>query len=96
MAAPFDEQRLELAGDAVPVAEQIDYYRHFGFFSASTNGVLVYRKGSGRDFQPTWLDRQGKVLGVVGEPGFYTSVALSPDGTRAAVVKQIGTERSRC
>ena len=31
------------------------------------------------------LDRQGKILATVGEPGRYGFVALSPDGTRAAV-----------
>ena len=33
----------------------------------------------------TVLDRQGKVVRTVGEPGFYAQPALSPDGTRVAV-----------
>ncbi len=84
LAHALDERRLELAGDPVPVAEQVGSFIGFGFFSASTNGVLVYRTAS-QDFQLTWFDRQGKVLGSAGEPGRYTAVALSPDGTRAAV-----------
>ncbi len=37
--------------------------------------------------QITVLDRQGKVLSTVGEPGRYSDPALSPDGTRVAVVR---------
>src|SRR5262249_49574980 len=43
MAQPFDERRLESVGDAVPVAEQVGSFQFLGFFSASANGVLVYR-----------------------------------------------------
>lgn len=35
--------------------------------------------------QPTWFDRQGRILGRVGNPGTYFGLALSPDGLRAAV-----------
>ncbi|MGQ0733208.1 MAG: hypothetical protein ACT4QD_06075 [Acidobacteriota bacterium] len=37
--------------------------------------------------QITVLDRQGRVLNKVGEPGRYQNPALSPDGTRVAVVR---------
>jgi len=37
--------------------------------------------------QITVFDRQGKVLSKVGEPGRYGNLALSPDGTRVAVVR---------
>jgi serine/threonine-protein kinase len=37
--------------------------------------------------QITVFDRQGKVLSKVGEPGRYENPALSPDGTRVAVVR---------
>jgi eukaryotic-like serine/threonine-protein kinase len=85
MAQPFDARRLELSGEAVPVAEQVGSVLDYGFFSASDNGVLVYRSGAGRDYQLTWFDQQGRVLGTVAEPGRYNSLALSPDGRRVAV-----------
>jgi eukaryotic-like serine/threonine-protein kinase len=85
MAQPFDVRRLEPFGEAVPIAEQVGSYIDVGLFSASTNGVLVYRSGSGLDYQLRWLDQQGKVLGTVAEPGRYNSIALSPDGRRVAV-----------
>jgi Tol biopolymer transport system component len=37
--------------------------------------------------QLTILDRQGKVVRTVGEPGVYASPAFSPDGTRVAVTR---------
>ena len=80
----FDAQRLELSGEPVLVAEHVGAQLAFGFFSASANGVLAYRPAA-QDFQLTWLDRQGNAAGRVGEPGRYNDVAISPDGTHAAV-----------
>jgi Tol biopolymer transport system component len=37
--------------------------------------------------QLTVYDRSGKVLSKVGEPGFYNQPNMSPDGTRAVVVR---------
>jgi eukaryotic-like serine/threonine-protein kinase len=85
MAQSFDARQLEPVGDPIPMAEHLGSYRDFGFFSASANGVLVYRTGGGGDSQFTWFDRQGKVLGTAGEQGLYRTPALSPDGRRAAV-----------
>jgi eukaryotic-like serine/threonine-protein kinase len=85
MAQPFDAHRLELSGEAVPVAEKVGSFIDYGFFSASNSGVLVYRSGAGLDYQLTWLDRQGRVLTKVAGPGRYNSLALSPDGRRVAV-----------
>jgi eukaryotic-like serine/threonine-protein kinase len=85
MAQPFDVHRLEPSGEAVPIAEKVGSVLDYGLFSASGNGVLVYRSAVGQNYQLTWLDRQGKLLGTVAEPGGYNSVALSPDGRRVAV-----------
>jgi Tol biopolymer transport system component len=93
MAQPFDNHRLELKGQATPVAEQVGDNGGgsggYGGFSASANDVLVYWRGGG-DRQITWFDRQGKILGTVGEPGDYRDLALSPDGTRVAYRKRSG------
>jgi eukaryotic-like serine/threonine-protein kinase len=86
MAQPLDEKLLELVGEPRPVAEKVGSFMAFGFFSASTNGVLVYRSGSaGQINRITWFDRQGKALGEVGESGEYWGLSLSPDAARAAV-----------
>jgi len=90
MAQPFDPKKLELVGEAVPIAENVDDVG----FSASSTGVLVYRTGpafvssqgeNGTAGQLTWFDRQGKVLGTAGNPSYYLfTINLSPDGTRVA------------
>jgi serine/threonine protein kinase/Tol biopolymer transport system component len=85
MAQPFDSHRLEPLGEAVPIAMHVGSYLDYGFFSASTNGVLAYRSDAGQNYQITWLDQQGKALATVAEPGRYNSIALSPDGRRVAV-----------
>ena len=93
MAQPFDEKRLELAGEAFPVAEQVGLYLDLAFFSASNNGVLAYRGGAGQITQLVWFDRAGKQLQTAGPPGDYESMALSPDETRVVVTKQEGRNR---
>ena len=87
MAQPFDSRRLELLGEPVTVAEHVGAFLDHGFFSASANGVLAYRTAGRGASQLTWFDRQGKALGTTGEPGNYFTVALSPDGARAAVTR---------
>ncbi len=85
LAQPFDTRRLRLFGEPVVLAEHVGSFGSFAFFSASANGVLVYRTGSEEQhLQLTWFDRQGKVLGTMGEPSDFLAAALSPDGTRVA------------
>jgi len=73
MVQPFDARRLALSGEVVPVAEKVGSFLDYGFFSASSNGVLVYKSGVGLDYQLTWFDRQGRVLAKVAEPGRYNT-----------------------
>src|SRR5580765_8213666 len=83
MAQTFDTKRLALAGNPVPIAERVGSFRDGGFFSASSNDVLVYRIDN-TDFQLAWFDRQGG-SSQAWEPGAFRSAALSPDGARAVV-----------
>jgi Tol biopolymer transport system component len=86
MAQRFDDKRLELVGDPIPVAERVGSYAATGSFSASTNGILVYRGGGDEPYgRAMWFDRQGKGLGTVVDRGVPRGLALSPDGSRAAV-----------
>jgi eukaryotic-like serine/threonine-protein kinase len=84
-AAPFNLKQGAVAAEPVQIAAPVGSFRDGAFFHASTR-ALAYRQGVA-DFQLTWFDRQGKPIGVVGEPGQYAGVALSPDDTRAAVVR---------
>ena len=89
VAQPFDVSRLELTGDAVPLADRIDvggFTGRAGAFAVSETGVLAYQTNGGQvRSQLVWLDRAGKQLETVGDQGDQTGVELSPDGTRAAV-----------
>jgi hypothetical protein len=86
MAQVFDSGSLELTGEPVAVAQQVGSSNTYGHFAVSANGVLAYRNGgSASGTQLTWFDRQRKVLGVPSERAGYNTVALSADGTRAAV-----------
>jgi hypothetical protein len=89
MAQAFDDKRLQLTGDAFPVAEQVQYDSLLwrGVFSVSQNGILAYQGGgTGRaGTQLVWLDRTGKQIGAVGELEFYFTQNVSPDGQKLAV-----------
>jgi Tol biopolymer transport system component len=87
MAQPFDTKRLEFAGDAVAVADQVQEVaaRVQGIFSASENGVLAYSEAApGGDRQLVWFDRNGKQTGAVPGTGTYSDPHISPDGKKLA------------
>ncbi len=91
MAQPFDAEKLQLAGEAFPVADQVGYdvSRSWGAFSVSENGVLVYSPtSSSPSDQLTWFSRDGTRLGSVGSPGAHGQPWLSPD-EKAVVVDQL-------
>ncbi len=90
MAQPFDAGKLQTTGDAVPIAEQVDYSvgNTYAYFGASRNGVLAYSSGgAGAGLQITWYDRSGKVVGTVGKPVDIQTPRLSPNG------KMVATDR---
>jgi Tol biopolymer transport system component len=90
MAQPFDTDKLQMSGDAVPIVEQVGYLNIDirGYFSSSQNGVLAYdsprRSNVVSDTQLTWFDRSGKMSGTVGEPGGLAGAAISPNGNAVA------------
>ena len=96
MAQAFDAQRLELTGDAFPIAEQIQTQGapQVAVFSASENGVLAYQTGTAAaGARLTWYDRSGKQTGVLGDAANYTDLELSPDAKRASVSMAVGAAR---
>ncbi len=88
LAQPFDPERLELAGEPVPIADQVNYDTGYfrAVFAASEDGLLAYQTGATGDAgaQLAWVDRQGHTMSEVGERGDYTGLALSPDMKKAA------------
>lgn len=86
-ARPFDPKSLRFTGEALPVAEGVQYFATFAqaVFSASSPGLLAYQTGGGGQTQLTWLDRAGRPAGNLGAPGHPATPRISHDGTRVAV-----------
>ncbi len=88
MARAFDAKRLEMLGDAFPIAEMVQSEPSMarGVFAVSENGVLTYQTGSVKSgSQLAWFDRNGKQLSVLGDLAIYDFPQLSPDGKRVTV-----------
>jgi len=88
VAQPFDPKSLKLSGDPKPVAEKLDYWnaRDLAAFTAA-QGTLLYRQGSVQKSQPMWVDSAGKQLSQFGEPGIYSSVKASDDGSQLGFIR---------
>jgi Tol biopolymer transport system component len=86
MAQPFDVSSGSLRGEPATVAENVwPGYLGMPWLSASEAGVLAFPVRSSPPSQLAWLDRTGKVLSRIAEPGDYSNPRLSPDGTKVAV-----------
>ena len=101
LAQPFDPGTRQLSGQPTTVVDQVDVGPlSNAYFSVSSTGVLVYRFGGATvNRQPTWLDRQGKVLGTPGDPGFYRTLKLRPTASGSRIKAACGcstTPTSSC
>jgi eukaryotic-like serine/threonine-protein kinase len=87
VAQPFDSKQARLLGDtvSVPGTEVVAVTAALAHSSVSVSneGSILFGTGGGR-YQLAWLNREGKMLGSVGQPDRYGSVRVSPDGTRLA------------
>ena len=87
-ALAFDLDTLETAGQPVQLAEGLFRYAVDGFaaFDVSAAGLLAYRVG-GEAYQRRliWSDRQGNIRPAIDVIAGFSSLALSPDGSRLAV-----------
>jgi Tol biopolymer transport system component/tRNA A-37 threonylcarbamoyl transferase component Bud32 len=90
MAQPFDPDRLELTGEAFPVAEGVHVPAAgtaIGVFSASQTGVLAYESGGAvAGLHLVWRDREGDEIGVLGDEARYWDVRVSPGADLALVL----------
>ena len=88
VAQQFDADHFRLSGEPVPTVDQVSWNGNVNrsSFSVSANGVMVYRRNVGEGASELiWVDRSGKILGKVGDPGGYFGPRLSPDGRKLAV-----------
>ena len=96
LAQPFDADRLELKGDAIPIAEGIQFNAANGkaAVAVSANGVLAYRLvPTAAQNKLVWVDRKGAEQPLAAPPHAYRNPRLSPDGQRVAVtIDELGTQ----
>jgi serine/threonine protein kinase/Tol biopolymer transport system component len=88
LAQAFDDKKLQLSGNAFPIAEQVGFEASTfqTYFSVSQTGVLTYSSGNYGQTQLNWVDKGGKELGTIGQPtNYYIRPWVSPDGKRIAV-----------
>jgi len=88
-AVPFDLDRLELIGQAVPVVEHVAARTITGAadFAVSHSGTLVYVTGQilGNALPITWLGRDGRTAPLRATPSDWSNLRFSPDGRRLAL-----------
>jgi Tol biopolymer transport system component len=89
MAVPFDPQRLDVTGTAVPVLESLLQSPSSGAaqYSFSMTGSLVYASGGLQASlrRLVWVDRKGLEQALPASVHAYRYPRLSPDGRRVAV-----------
>ena len=86
LAQPFDVKRLQVTGDAVPLASNLHVFQPTAAadFSVSTNGVLVYEPLR-NNTRVAWVDRAGRELERVSpDAQSVVYVRASPDGRKVA------------
>ena len=88
MAQPFDADRLEFKGDAVPIAQGVQFSALNGraAVAVSDNRVLAYRLvPSAGQLRLVFADRKGAEQQLNAPPHAYRNPRLSPDGQRIVV-----------
>ena len=96
MAASFDAERLELAGQPVPVGElpATDWGSGAAQYAVSRTSCLAYLPSSDTvESTLVWVDRAGKSQPVTPHRRAYISHRISPDGKRMAAVVWNGARR---
>ena len=95
IAQRFDPAAGKLSGEAIQVTDklQVDDLVGSSIFAVTQNGLLVYQQGDSAGGEAhVWVDRTGKQLAQVSDPGTYGTTRLRPmtaklrlpDGMRAA------------
>jgi eukaryotic-like serine/threonine-protein kinase len=93
VSRPFDQTRGTLGDEAVTIADPVgaDEAQKVGAFSASSDGLVIYRAVASIRSQLAWFDRTGKQVGTIGGPedSLLASPKLSPDARQVAVTRTV-------
>jgi Tol biopolymer transport system component len=92
-AQRLDETSGTLLGSPVTIALEAGNPK--GWFAVSSDGrrvVALVREAPGSEYNPgapvgrlTWVDRQGRAVGTLGDAAAYWTLRLAPDGLSAVV-----------
>jgi Tol biopolymer transport system component len=88
VSVAFDTSTATVSGGTSVVANIVGFHpsTFWAVLTVADNGTLVYNDSAGAALSAlTWMDRTGKELGRIGEPGVLANPTISPDGTRVAL-----------
>jgi len=86
MAQSFNKESRKLGGDPLNLGREVSFdIPARPAFSVSATGRLVFLPAARTKAQLTWVNRSGRSVGTVGDPGGFGNLDLSPDGQRLAI-----------
>jgi eukaryotic-like serine/threonine-protein kinase len=87
MTQSFDEKKLKLTGNPVPIAEQVrGNDLGAAAFALSNDGKLVFAGGQATSLDLAWYDRSGKKGDVI-DSGTFQDAHISPDGKKVSAAR---------
>jgi eukaryotic-like serine/threonine-protein kinase len=87
VSVSFDAAAGTISGRPQVVSNAVGFQpgTYWAEFAVAENGTLIYDVRTGGSISAlAWVDRNGKQLGTLGEPGVMCNPAISPDGLRVA------------
>ena len=87
VSVSFDSSTGTISGRPQVISNTVGFQpgTYWAEFAVAENGTLIYDVRTGGSISElAWLDRSGKQLGTLGEPGVMCNPAISPDGLRVA------------
>ena len=84
----FETSTATVSGSEIVIGSVVGFQPStwWASLAAAENGTLIYDASPGSSVSVlTWMDRTGKQLGRVGDPGVMANPVLSPDGSRIAL-----------
>ncbi len=84
LAQRFDAEARSIRGDPVTLAEQGNRLlsNYYAPLSVCEDKWLIYQSAGSPNTQLVWVDRSGRQLSLVGAPGYYRWLTLSPNGAQ--------------
>jgi hypothetical protein len=89
MGQGFNAPRMGLAGEPMPLADEIGAVRSLSLapISVANNATLVYQSTGKPTRRMVWFDRNGNEISEVPDAGEWGPARISPDGKRAVAAK---------